>query len=203
MKNVVKDRKIEYVWHFTRVSNIDSILKNGLISRQELENTGMKSDFNDDLRLDLQKSAICCSLGHPNYKMFYMLRQENPDVKWVVLALKPSLLWEKDCAFSVSNAASSEITCIPIEQRKGVVALNKLFEEIEGKPTRAELKISTYCPTNPQAEILVYGHIEPDYIVGAITQDKATEMELKTKYADFDFLYHRAIFSARRDYAYW
>ena len=91
------------------------------------------------------------------------------------------MLWEKDCAFCVSNAASNEVTCIPISYRKGLAAFNKLFEEIDGKPTRAELGISVYCPTNPQAEILVFDCIEPKYIIGAITQNKATETELKTK----------------------
>ncbi len=203
MKDAVKEKKIEYIWHFTRLSNIDSILKYGLISRQDLENSGMQSDFNDDYRLDCQKNAICCSLGHPNYKMFYSLRQNNPDVKWVVLGIKPSVLWEKDCAFCVSNAASNEVTCIPISYRKGLAAFSKLFEEIDGKPTRTELGISDYCPTNPQAEILVFGRIEPEYIIGAITQNKATETELKTKYTNWEFLYHRALFSARKDYQHW
>jgi len=203
MKDAVKKRGIEYVWHFTRLSNVDSILRHGLISRQELENSGMLSEFNDDYRLDFQEDAICCSLGHPNYKMFYSLRQSNADVKWVVLAIAPDVLWEKDCAFCVSNAASNEVTCIPISLRKQLDAFNKLFEEIDGKPSRAELGISDCCPTNPQAEILIFEQIEPEYIIGAITQDKATETELKTKYSHFEFLYHSALFSARKDYNHW
>lgn len=203
MKDAVKEKEIEYIWHFTRLSNIDSILRHGLISRHDLENLGMQSDFNDEYRLDCQRNAICCSLGHPNYKMFYSLRQNDPNVRWVVLGIQPSVLWEKDCAFCVSNAASNEVTCIPIEFRKGLAAFNRLFEEIDGKPTRAELGISDFCPTNPQAEILVFGRVEPEYIIGAITQDKATEIELKTKYPRWEFLYHRALFSARKDYQNW
>jgi hypothetical protein len=135
MKDAVKEKEIEYIWHFTRLSNIDSILRHGLISRHDLENLGMQSDFNDEYRLDCQRNAICCSLGHPNYKMFYSLRQNDPNVRWVVLGIQPSVLWEKDCAFCVSNAASNEVTCIPIEFRKGLAAFNRLFEEIDGKPT--------------------------------------------------------------------
>lgn len=203
MKDAVKKRKINYVWHFTRLSNIESILRYGLISRQDLEDSGMQAEFNDDYRYDLQKNAICCSIGHPNYKMFYSLRQNIPDAKWVVLGLKPKVLWEKDCAFCVSNAASNEVTCIPISHRKGLPAFNKLFEEIDGKPKRSELGIPDSCPTNPQAEILILERIKPEYIIGAITQNKATETELKSKYKNYDFKYHRALFSARKDYQNW
>ena len=52
MKDAVKKKKINYVWHFTRLSNIESILKYGLISRQDLEDSGMLAEFNDDYRYD-------------------------------------------------------------------------------------------------------------------------------------------------------
>lgn len=203
MKDTVKKRGIDTVWHFTRLSNVDSIYKHGLLSRQDLENSGIHSDFNDDYRLDCQKDAICCSLGHPNYKMFWGLRQDNPDVEWVVLAIKSSVLWEKDCAFCVTNAASNEVTCIPIFERKGLAAFNRMFEEIDGKPTRAELRISDYSPTNPQAETLVFGGIKSEYIDGAITQTKATETELIGKYKEWGFLYHRSLFKPRKDFRHW
>ena len=135
--------------------------------------------------------------------MFYRLRQENPDVEWVVIGLKPSVLWEKDCAFCVSNAASNEVTSIPIQTRKGAAAFNRLFEEDPGKPTRQVLGISDACPTNPQAEVLVFGNIETSYIIGAVTQKKETEESLKAQYPNYQFVYHKALFSARKDYEHW
>ncbi len=203
MKEQVEARGIDFVWHFTRLSNLPSILANGLINRRQLTLTGATAEFNDQYRLDGCEDAICCSISHPNYKMFYRLRQENPDVEWVVIALKPSILWEKDCAFCTSNAASSEVTSIPIEKRKGEAAFNKLFDEFPQKPPRATLGISDSCPTNPQAEVLVFGHIETSYIIGAVTQTKETEKSLKAQYPNFEFLYHRALFSARKDYEHW
>lgn len=203
MKDAVKSKKIEHVWHFTRLSNLDGILSHGLINRQSILASGLPSEFNDDYRFDAQEDSICCSLGHPNYKMFYRLRQENPDSEWVVIVLKPSILWKKDCAFCVTNAASNEVTCIPVDHRKGTVAFHALFNEVVGKPPRSELGISDNCPTDPQAEVLVFGNVETKYIIGVVTQSKKTEKELKAKYPDFDFLYHRALFSARKDYQHW
>lgn len=203
MKGLVEARGIDFVWHFTRLSNLPSILVNGLINRVQITFSGMQSEFNDHCRIDGQQDSICCSIAHPNYKMFYRLRQENPDVEWVVIGLKPSVLWEKDCAFCVSNAASNEVTSIPIQARKGTAAFNRLFEEAPGKPTREGLGISDACPTNPQAEVLVFGNIETSYIIGAVTQKKETEELLKAQYPNYQFVYHKALFSARKDYEHW
>lgn len=203
MLDLIKEREIDYVWHFARLSNLESILQNGLIGRDTLEQWTVQPAFNDHYRLDHQKNAVCCSIGHPNYKMFYSLRVNNPDEEWVVIACKPDILWEKDCAFCTENAASNNVTCIPIEQRKGKEAFERMFEEVDGIPSRKELGLPDDCPTNPQAEILVFGNIEPQYIVGAICYSKARETELKEKYPNFEFLYHRSFYSARKDYEHW
>lgn len=203
MQATIEARSIDHVWHFARLSNLDSILRNGLISREQLELQFTPPDFNDDYRYDLQKDAICCSIGHPNYKLFYRLRINNPDEDWVVIGCEPKILWEKDCAFCVENAASNNVTCIPIQDRKGEQAFNNMFEEIEGIPSRTDLALPDDCPTNPQAEILVFDNIEPDDIVGAICPSKAIENDLKSRYPKFEFLYHRAHYSARKDYAHW
>lgn len=203
MKETVKKRKIECVWHFTRLSNLDNIFEHGLVSREEIDSGNIESEINDELRIDGQEKAICCSIGHPNYKMFYKLRHDNPDVKWVILVLKRSILWKKDCAFCISNAASSEVTVIDIEERKGLAAFNMLFDDIEGVPSRKDLDLPDFYPTNPQAEILVFERIEPKYIVGAITQDKTTEIALQKKYPTYDFSYLEEFFMPRKDYKHW
>ena len=203
MKALVEKRGIDFVWHFTRLANLHGILTNGLIGRSKLVSMGVPSEFNDNYRLDGHEESICCSIAHPNYKMFYRLRQESPEIEWVVVALQPSVLWEKDCAFCTTNAASNNVTYIPIQLRKGAPAFIRLFDEVPGKPPRAELGISDSCPTDPQAEVLVFGDIEANYIVGAVTQNKPTETTLKAQYPNFQFLYHRALFSARKDYQHW
>lgn len=203
MQNEVKNRGIEYLWHFTKVENLDSILTNGLIPREALEQQSANVAYNDQYRLDRQKGANCLSLGHPNYKMFYSLRCQNGAQQWVVLAIKPEILWIKDCAFCYENAASGNVTPIPIQQRKGLQAFQQLFSAATGKPDRASIKLPDDCPTNPQAEILAFGVIEPQYIIGAITPNKALETQFKAQYPNFEFLYHRALYDARLDYEHW
>lgn len=203
MQAEVEGRNIEYILHFTKIENVGSIIENGLIPRSILEVQGAGVMFNDQYRHDGHKGASCLSISHPNYKMFYSLRERDNTQKWVVVAFKPDVLWVKDCAFCHENAASNNITAIPIQQRKGVAAFQKMFDPIQGKPDRDSLGLPEYCPTNPQAEVLVFGAIEPEYILGVITPDRQTESELKVLYPNVDFLYHRAFYSARLDYEHW
>ena len=203
MKNLVEQHEISLVWHFTRLENLDGILTDGLIPRDQLEKRNTQPVYNDQYRFDGCKNAICCSIGHPNYKMFYPMRLENENQEWVVIGIKSSILWEKDCAFCTENAASNNVTNIPLEERKGVIPFEMMFHEIEGMPTREELGISNNCPTNPQAEVLVFDNIEPSYIVGAVFQTKSRADEYAGKYPGFKLIYHRAHFKPRKDYRYW
>lgn len=92
MENEVKSRSINYVWHFTKIENVDSILANGLIPRATLEAQGAAVAYNDQCRMDGQRTANCLSIGYPNYKMFYSLRCQDSSQIWVVVAFKPEIL---------------------------------------------------------------------------------------------------------------
>jgi len=124
-------------------------------------------------------------------------------VNWVVLVIKKSILWSKDCAFCQTNAASSSVTSIDIEKRKGFDAFVSIFQEKEGIPSRSELKIKDNCPTDPQAEVLVFDDIEPRLIVGALTSSENQAKLLRVQYPDYLFKYVRAAFSPRKDYKHW
>jgi hypothetical protein len=78
-----------------------------------------------------------------------------------------------------------------------------MFDAVAGKPHRSTLKLPDNCPTNPQAEILVFGVIEPEYIIGVVTSTKVIETDLKSKYPNFNFRYHPVPYSARLDYEHW
>jgi len=203
MENAVKSRGIKYIWHFTRLENIDSILTNGIVPRSTLEDRLSNVIYNDSYRFDNHKNASCFSITHPNYKMFYSLRKQNEMQEWVVIGCAPDILWIKDCAFCYENAASSTMTNIPLEMKKGVVAFESLFYEADGKPSREELRLKDNCPTNPQAEVLIFDLVEPKYIIGAVCISKNRADSLKAIYPNFDFIYHRTLFSARSDYEHW
>jgi TPR repeat protein len=203
IQEIIKNKKVKHVVHFTRLVNLKGILSHGLITRKKIIELNILSDFNDSYRFDNQENSISCSIEFPNYKMLYKLQQDIPDTEWVVIILKPSVLWEKDCAFSNTNAASKSVTSIPIEQRKGADALKTMFDDLPEAPCREKLGIPANYPTDPQAEILVLENINPQYILNIATQSEETATRLQGIYPEFKFLYKQSIFNPRMDYNHW
>jgi hypothetical protein len=155
--------KIPYLVHFTRAVNLPSILANGIYPVSRANELAQPPLVNDMVRLDGHRDAVSTSIAHPNCQMFYKLRQDHKDtgVEWVVLALNPRILWTMPCAFCRYNAADARISAQPVADLSGVNALRGMFEPLEGHESRVDQKLRTYDTTDVQAEVLVFGIIQP------------------------------------------
>lgn len=178
IQRFLADRRIDTLFHFTRAENLPQIFKYGLLPRSILEENGLVFSFNDEYRYDKCKDAVCTSIEFPNYKMFYPLRLENPDVDWVVLRLSAQIICDFECAFCSTNAGNARIYMCDIEERKGMKALRKLFDERDNGPTRRQQGIPDWYPTDPQAEVLVFAEIPISYMDKVIFEN----MEVLNKY---------------------
>lgn len=176
IKQKVKDRGIRWLVHFTHIQNVDSILEHGIMPPNEtrqLEATLEDEEtfiFPDKYRAD-GKNASCLSIMFPNNEMLWHKRQEYGDEAWVFLLLKPDILWECDCAFYPTNAASAGLRHEPVEKFKTAEAFEAMFAREVQKQTNDETKtiprsseLKPYLPTDVQAEVLVFNIISPDYI---------------------------------------
>ncbi|RJS63081.1 DarT ssDNA thymidine ADP-ribosyltransferase family protein [Priestia filamentosa] len=204
MKDAVNEREVPYLLHFTQAINLSSILQHGILPINSLISKQMNYNWNDFYRLDGFPNASCFSIGIPNYKMFYKYRNENPQLDWVVLGIKKDVLWEKDCAFCIENAASNAVTQTSLELRKGVQAFKKLYDEFPNKPSRETLELHPAIPTHPQAEVLVFGDIEPSYIFGVGFENDA----VLNKYQQFipngvRPQVQKWLYEPRHDYEHW
>ncbi|WP_419893151.1 DarT ssDNA thymidine ADP-ribosyltransferase family protein [Oceanobacillus kimchii] len=162
----MNERGVTNLVHFTRIENLSSILSNGLIPVASLSERSMNYLNNDEYRWDNCTDANCLSIQFPNYQMFYKYRNQNQGTDWVILGIKKKVLWETDCVFCVENAASGRMTASPMDERRGVGALKRLYDDYPGKPTRNEMGIRDDFTTHPQAEVLVFDVIEPEWIWG-------------------------------------
>ena len=170
VQKVVEERRIRCLYHYTNIANLNEILWNGILSQEQLERRGIDHHSNDPDRLDGQLDGISLSVGFPNYKTFYLKRknaESDPRVpqEWAVLALRPELLWELPCAFNASNAASRRMTDIPLEERQRPEAFGQMFEDLPDHKRSA--MTADWQTTDPQAEVLVFGAIPPQYILYA------------------------------------
>ena len=204
MRNILKRRQIRKLYHFTQTDNLKNIFKYGLLSRCELESRGIDSFINDEYRYDECLNAICTSIEFPNYKMFYKLRQENPDIDWAVLEFDASIICDFNCAFNWTNAGDSKSYNIPLNQRMTKSALEDLFTDKEGYPSRDELKIPDCYPTNPQAEVLIFDRIPIDYINSVSFKNEDTLFKYKEIVPhSICAIIDDGLFRWRNDYEYW
>lgn len=209
IEQYVKERGIAALIHFTRIDNLPSIMQHGLRVPSACANEKLKVTVNDVYRYD-GADAVCTTITVPNYRMFYPLRTNAPaGTNWVVLAINPAILWETDCAFCVTNAASASVTAIPLANRKGVGALKQMFEDYPGK-ARSELNIPDNFTTNPQAEVLLLEGAPLKYIFGLVFNTANLATEYKAKYEGKPpshthiKTYHLPnYFQPRKDYAHW
>lgn len=205
MQNEVANRGINHLVHFTRLDNVPTILTHGLVPRQQLEQNLTGVVFNDSFRHDCRKGANCLSITHPNHKMFYKLRCNEPSEVWVVIGFKPDLLWELPCLFAYENAASSRIANMSDQELSGLAAFQRMFWEWDGKPPRSQLQLRDFETTNPQAEVLVQGVIPPSYIRGvAFASDWAMRRySIKLQGYSVQTISHPYFFERRNDWSFW
>jgi hypothetical protein len=165
----VEARGIPYLVHFTRTKNLPSIFEHGIVPRNEIGDGAIEGHTNDELRLDNQLGANCLSIAFPNAKMLWKLRAENPGVNWAVLVISRTILWELPCAFCPTNAASAAVTCQPIQAFQTAAALEAMCAP-DPLIDREAQHLMGYDPTDVQAEVLAFGRISPDKIMGGAFQ---------------------------------
>lgn len=165
----VARKPIPALYHFTHISNLQSVLEHGILTRQNLESSGKSFRYNDDLRLDGVRNSISLSVGHVNNKMLYKYTQGLRDHEWVILKIKPELISGPTSpsfnhanllqhnVFCRNNAASSEMTAVSIAERQTSGAFQSLFTDESGGNNGER-------PYDVQAEILHQASIPVHFI---------------------------------------
>lgn len=199
IESYVSNREIKYLFHFTNVKNLDSIITHGLLPKSHLAKNSIKAICNDALRLDGHDEAISLSISFPNYKMFYKYRKLNEatNEQWCVIILYSKVLFEKECLFCKTNAANNIIRHMPNDELKGYEAFIKLFGDEE---ERSKLELPVCHPTDEQAEVLVRDIIDISYIREIHFNNKNVYKKFYEKYSNFDFRLNDIFFNSRNYY---
>lgn len=177
-----------------------SILLSGIRPVAELREAAIAYEFNDNDRHDGHLGGSCFSVGHPNYRMFYRCRQDNPNSHWVVLAVASDILDLVPCSYFYTNAANAVFRGIDPANLRDLVSFNSMFENIPNRDRPRDL--APKYTTDPQAEIMAFGAVEPARIISVMCMpdDIATVEKVaggKRVYAN------RYVFGPRNDYANW
>lgn len=199
INEVIRRRNIKSLVHFTRLENLDNILKNGIIPRASLKDN--EYTYNDNYRYDNKLDYSCFSISFPNDKMFYTLRQKNQNTEWVVIELDTDLLKSPNCLFYPCNAASNSVSSdINLKNFQGRNALENMFYE-EGRETY----LPDDFPTDSQAEVMIQGIITPTYFKSIIMSNQTTLKNYQKLYPRFIFKFYppaTKFFASRKAFIY-
>lgn len=208
LQTIITRRNITDIYHFTKMSNLHSILQNGILPRNFLEYNEINFSFNDQVRADNRVDCSSFSISHPNYKMFYPCRLNDPNSDWVVLSFDPSIILEKNVFFYPTNAASNTERFRPAIEHQGNVAFEAMFAERNGLPTRTIRGLKDNEPSDVQAEIMIEGLIESRYItniyIDSIAKIKCLDniKRIAQQNPTFKFYHYSDLFYPRHDYNY-
>jgi tetratricopeptide (TPR) repeat protein len=211
IERYAKKRGIKSLVHFTRVKNLASILGAGLLPRAELDNYPPGAvDFNDEMRFDRRRHYSCLSISRINYKMFYSFYSRFPEAEWCILNMDASIMWSQHCLFCAVNAATSGAVARAEEHGHSVSGLTEMFSDPVltklGEHRRSELiggGLPDYETSNPQAEVLVRGRIDPRFIQSIVVKLGSTLADNESHIAGRPIEVSDEPFGWRKDYRFW
>ena len=211
IRQIIQDREIKHLFHFTPVDNLDSILEKGLKSRAAITQNPDEYPnviYPDEKRIDGRKNGICLSVSFPNHYLLQAYR-EREEHDWAIIVLDINLILEaqdREILFFQTNAASGRLKRMSNDSLKSPDAFQSLFAyEVQLHNLSSLLRsvnLPKRYPTNVQAEVMVTDYIECDYIKGVIFNNN--DELIKTYYEKwsehYKFYYDEGFFSNREDY---
>lgn len=162
---VLVNRKIKKLIHFTNIQNLESILNLGIIPRDILNERHIEYRFTDDDRRDGRPDCTCLSVEYPNTQMLYNKKYNSTDIYVVIVLDAISILLNDIKKYYVYiNAANSNAAYqLKNDNLTEIEHLKRMFNvRVKDKKRiyEREDKYPDFLTTHPQAEILVNGIID-------------------------------------------
>lgn len=174
---IMKARVIDTVYHITQIENLASIMEYGIQPRARLDEHGVPYLFTDSWRNDGELGATSVMIGTWASYMIESKRRTMPGARWAVLAIDASILWDMPCRFCRTNAAGNEVLHANARLLERSDALEAMFEDappygrpFEGPSWRKHMGLSPTIPTRHDAEVLVFGGVDPIMIHGVAVE---------------------------------
>jgi hypothetical protein len=188
IKAFAQELEIPHLVHFTHISNLESIMEKGLLSRKKVDDLDEDTVTNDEERHDRRTHTISLSIAHPNDLMFYKYRDKDED--WCVIGLKKKVLWELGCLFLKNNAADARMSNKEDKELSTLTAFRSMYDEMDDLDTREEQCLKPFDPTDKQAEILVPEEIPVEYIIGVYVSSRKIKKLYSELLADYQVKVH-------------
>lgn len=152
---ILNENNVNNFYHFTSIANLDSILKNGIMNRKDMDNKRIKYFYTDFKRNDEQLDCVSLSLMTTNKGMLHS-KKNKINSEWIVIELDAKSIIDSyydKIYYCKYNASSKNVISLLSSNKnylKSIEAFKNMFYK-EGFP-------------NYQAELLVNSNISIDYI---------------------------------------
>jgi len=169
----IKNKEIVRLCHFTKSSKLLHILQkeDGIIANRFLDEQIEILSKNDPSRLDGKEDYVCCSIQYPNTWYLDKIKNNNTLFKeWVILFIDPILLTNPKTLFCHRNAASARGANI----KSGYEGFSGMFkDQVQGQRLIYRTpKMLSCCPTDDQAEVLIYKNIPRSCIKAIVVPNR-------------------------------
>ena len=154
--NILKNRNITKLIHFTDIRNMPSILEHGILPPKRLKEDGIEPHSNDPNRFDDQLEGISVSVMKRNQHVLKKFHNRDPR-QWVEIEINPDVAVTKNCLFYQTNASNGKYKDVKEEYLRSSKAFASMFDDhviTKGKTYKRDNKKS-FEPTDEQAEIIV------------------------------------------------
>ena len=180
-QEIIQKKGILKLVHVTRKDNLKSILKYGILPREQLDKNKIKYFYNDKKRLDGWLNAVCVSVTKLNphlIKRFsYTYKLDKKD--WFQIHIRPTILTNIEAIFCETNAASSIYNEFKSIEKIKLLKTPKAFLRLFNRNTlnsrgifpRKNKKLNE--TTDNQAEICILGKINPEYFINLKNMERA------------------------------
>jgi len=189
IQHVIDNRKISRICHFTPARNFREMLsgKTGILNTSALRDDE-KALFTqtDAQRYDGKLNHICATIEYPNMYYFHKAQQAEVYFKeWVVLLISTKHLINEQTWFCANNAALGRGQNLI----QGDAGFASMFSDVvsgsSGNSYRRSPKHLICCPTDAQAEVLIFDHIPLSDIIGVVYPSEEA--------AHLDFVRHQML----------
>jgi ssDNA thymidine ADP-ribosyltransferase, DarT len=184
-QNIINQRQIERIVHFTRFESITAIVGEGkILPRNQLHN--ISSDWqelvmpNTERRRD-DTSFLNTSIMHPNVYLMNIFRDKwHQGSRFCVIGIIPEYIYEAETKFSISNATYQP--AIKFGINGSLRTFNEMFaQQVSGKFDRRsstyeinqrKSTLPDYYTTDTEAEVLIRCEIPYNDIIFIACRDK-------------------------------
>lgn len=167
IKEILKQRNIKQLVHFSNYTNHESILKNGILSVNNMINRKINFASNDEHRYDKQLDCINLSISFINKPLLEKFKLNNPNTRWTIYRIDPNVIFQDYCYFYYTNAAFSDFKNVPKKHLSSPKALLEMFADkvTNSKGTWERVNLGANQTTCIQAEILIKDKISKNRIL--------------------------------------